>query len=396
MDIQEIQKVLEEYHLDAWLFCDIYNRDPLAYRVLGLDFGKFTTRRWFYFIPQKGEPIGLVHRVEPTKLDALPGKKIPYLGWQELHKSLQEVLGSPKRIAMQYSPMHHIPNVSMVDAGLVELVRSFGHEVVSSADLIQYFVAVISEQGYQMHCEASRYLYQIKDEAFQKIRKALQTGQKITEYEIQQFIVQRFEDLGLDCMNEFPIVGVNEHPANPHFEPTRDNTYFIKKGDTILIDLWAKLKKPGAVFADITWCGYCGSEPPRKYVEIFNVVKKARDQAIAFIRERFSHQKPCYGWEVDQACRDVVDQAGYGAFFIHRTGHSIGETVHGNGVNMDNLETREERLLLPGICFSIEPGIYLEQEKMAVRTEVNVFITAKGEVKVTGEAQEKLVLLHGE
>jgi len=392
MNIQDIQTALKESQIDGWLFCDIYNRDPLAYRILGLDFGKFTSRRWFYFIPQKGEPVGLVHRVEPTKLDTLPGEKWKYLGWQELHQLLREILGSPKQIAMQYSPMHHVPNVSMVDAGLVELVRSFGHQVVSSANLVQRFVAVISEQGYQLHCEASRLIYQIKDEAFQKIREALQTGQPITEYEVQQFIVQRFEDLGLDCMNEFPIVGVNEHPANPHFEPTRDNTYRIKKGDTILIDLWAKLKKPGAIFADITWCGYCGSDPPRKYAEIFNVVKKARDKAIQLIQDRFSQHQSCAGWEVDEACRNVVREAGYGPFFIHRTGHSIGETVHGNGVNMDNLETREERFLIPGICFSIEPGIYLEGE-MAVRTEVNVFITPKGEVKVTGEAQEKLVIL---
>ncbi len=394
MDIQEIQKTLAEHRLDGWLFCDIYNRDPLAYRILGLDFGKFTSRRWFYFIPQKGEPIGLVHRVEPTKLDVLPGEKMRYLGWQELHRSLQEILGTSKRIAMQYSPMHHIPNVSMVDAGLVELVRSFGYEVVSSANLVQRFVAVISEQGYQLHCEASQRIYQIKDEAFQKIREALQIGQLLTEYDVQQFIVKRFEDLGLDCMNEFPIVGVNEHPANPHFEPIRENAYPIKKGDTVLIDLWAKVKKPGAIFADITWCGYCGSEPPKKYVEMFEVVKNARDQAIAFIRERFSRQAPCYGWEVDEACRNVVNKAGYGPFFIHRTGHSIGEAVHGNGVNMDNLETREERLLIPGICFSIEPGIYLEGE-MAVRTEVDVFISSKGEVMVTGEPQEALVILGG-
>jgi Xaa-Pro dipeptidase len=393
MDLKKIQQSLKAFKLDGWLFYDFHNRDPIAYRVLGLDFGKFTSRRWFYFIPVEGDPVGLVHRVEPRKLDSLPGKKVRYLSWETLHDSLKRILGSPpKKIAMQYSPMNHIPYVAMVDAGTVELVKHFGYEVVSSADLVQIFEAVIDEAGYNAHREASRLIYQIKDEAFAEIEKGLKTGKKITEYDIQQFIVQRFETMGMDCMGEYPIVGVNDHPANPHFEPTKENSYPIQKGDTILIDLWAKLKKAGSIFSDITWCGYAGKAPPAKYVEIFQIVRDARNAALSFVKERFSRKEACYGWEVDRACRTVVEKAGYGEFFIHRTGHSIGEEVHGNGVHMDNLETKEERQLIPGICFSIEPGIYLEGE-MAVRTEIDVFITLEGEVVVAGDEQDALILL---
>ncbi|MDM7926522.1 MAG: M24 family metallopeptidase [bacterium] len=391
MELKTIQNVLADLKIDGWLLCDFHNRDPIAYRVLGLDFGKFTSRRWFYFIPAVGEPVRLVHRVEPTKLDGLPGRKTAYLAWTELHEELRRMLGpSSKRIAMQYSPLNSIPYVALVDAGTVELVRGFGHEVVSSADLVQLFEAVISEEGYRSHLEASRLIHQIKDEAFDRVRRSLREGKTLTEYELQRFIVRRFEEEKLTCMDEFPIVGVNDHPANPHFEPTPSNARPIRKGDTLLIDLWAKQDEPGAIFADITWCGYVGSEPPAEYQRIFGIARDARNAAVSFVRGRFAGGIPCYGWEVDDACRRVVRDAGYGPHFIHRTGHSIGENVHGNGVHIDNLETREERRLIPGICFSVEPGIYLEG-KMAVRTEVDVFITLGGEVVVAGEEQNELI-----
>jgi Xaa-Pro dipeptidase len=293
---------------------------------------------------------------------------------------------------MQYSPMNNIPYVSMVDAGTFELIQSFGHKVVSSADLVQLFEAVIDEKGYHSHLSAAEKLYRIKDEAFNKIQQYLKNGKKITEYDVQQFIVKRFYEENLDCMNEFPIVGVNDHPADPHFEPTSENTYEIKRGDTILIDLWAKEAKPGSIFADITWCGFAGTNPPEKYVSIFQYVRDGRNAALAFVREKFANGESCYGWEVDEICRNVVRKAGYGDYFIHRTGHSIGEEVHGNGVHIDNLETKEERQLIPGICFSIEPGIYLSGE-MAVRTEIDIFITLNKEIVVAGEEQNDLILL---
>ncbi len=390
--IARIQSALADEGLDGWLFYDFHNRDRIAYRVLGMDPDKFTSRRWFYYVPVTGEPRALVHKVEPTKLDSLPGSKRFYLAWTELRAGLRELLGPAGRIAMQYSPMGDIPYVAMVDAGTVELVRSFGHEVVSSADLVQIFEAVIDQEGYQSHLEAAERVQRIKDEAFAEISAAVREGREVTEYDIQQLIVRRFHEEGLTCDREWPIVGVNDHPANPHFEPTPDNARVIRPGDKVLIDLWARLDRPGAIYYDITWCGYVGQDPPADYVEIFETVRDARDAAVRFVRDRFAAGEPVYGWEVDDACRAVVRERGYGDYFIHRTGHSIGEAVHGNGVHIDNLETRETRRLIPGICFSIEPGIYLPGN-MAVRSEIDCFITLEGEVVVAGDVQDSLLLL---
>ncbi len=389
MNLSAIQQALRQRKLDGWLLCDFHNRDHLAYRVLGLDVTKMTTRRWYYFIPAKGEPRKLVHSVEPRKLDTLPGKKEVYLPWTQLHASLKKMLGAPKKIAMQYSPKNNVPAVSLVDAGTIELVKSFGHKIVSSADLVQVFEATIGEEGYRMHKEAGVVVDRIRAEAFDQIRNAVATGSGMTEYDLQQFIMRRFKEEGLITVDP-PIVGTNEHPADPHFESTPENARPFKQGDTVLIDLWAKVNKPGAIYYDITWVGYIGDQPPAKYQEIFNVVKSARDAAVAFVKDRFAKGKPCYGWEVDDACRSVVKKAGYGKYFVHRTGHSIGEEVHGNGVNIDNLETKDERQLMPGSCFSVEPGIYLEGE-MAARTEINMFIRHDGVPEVTGEIQQELV-----
>lgn len=389
MNLSAIQQALRQRKLDGWLLCDFHNRDHLAYRVLGLDMTKMTTRRWYYFIPAKGEPRKLVHSVEPRKLDALPGKKEVYLPWTQLHASLKKMLGAPKKIAMQYSPKNNVPAVSLVDAGTIELVKSFGHKIVSSADLVQLFEATIGEEGYRMHKEAGVVVDRIRAEAFDQIRNAVATGSGMTEYDLQQFIMRRFKEEGLITVDP-PIVGTNEHPADPHFESTPENARPFKQGDTVLIDLWAKVNKPGAIYYDITWVGYVGDQPPAKYQEIFNVVKSARDAAVAFVKDRFAKGKPCYGWEVDDACRSVVKKAGYGKYFVHRTGHSIGEEVHGNGVNIDNLETKDERQLMPGSCFSVEPGIYLEGQ-MAARTEINMFIRHDGVPEVTGEMQQELV-----
>jgi Xaa-Pro dipeptidase len=390
MDIREIQKALKEKGVDGWLFYDFHNRDHLAYRILGLDFNKMTSRRWFYYIPADGEPTRLVHSVEKTKLDTLPGKKMVYLPWEQLHASLRQILGEPKTIAMQYSAFNNIPYISIVDGGTVELIRSFGHEVVTSADLVQQFEAIIDDKGYESHIEAGDIIQKVKNEAFAEIGKALSEGRSLTEYDLMKFILARFDEEGIEYGVDVPIVGINDHPADPHFEPKKEGAHEFKKGDMVLIDLWGKLKKPGSIYYDITWCGFVGDEPPEKYQEIFRVVRDARISAVNFVRRRFAAGEPCFGWEVDDACRNVVKKAGYGDLFVHRTGHSIGEEVHGNGVNIDNLETKDERLLVPGICFSIEPGIYIDGE-MAVRTEIDCFITLKGEVIVHGDEQMELV-----
>jgi len=392
MNLAAIQHALDEAGLDGWLFCDFHHRDLLAYRILGLDAKGMTTRRWFYFVPARGEPRRLAHRVEPRKLDTLPGRLDHFTAWSELHAKLKEMLGPPKRIAMQYSPMNNIPYVGIVDAGTVELVRSFGHEVVSSADLVQTFDATLDDEGFQSHVWAAEHVHRIKDEAFAMMGDALRGGRAVTEYEVARFILDRFREEGMTSDGDSPIVGFNDHPADPHFEPTRDNAYTLKAGDTILVDLWARRDAPGAIYYDITWCGFAGRRPPADYVEIFDVVRRGRDAAVTFVEDRLSSGAESRGWEIDGACRAVVREAGYADDFVHRTGHSIGTAVHGNGVNIDNLETRDERRVTPGVCFSVEPGIYLPG-KMAVRSEIDVFVTPAGAAEVVGPRQGELVLI---
>ncbi len=389
MNLDRIQHALRAKTLDGWLLCDFRNRDYLAYRVLGLNFEKMSSRRWYYYIPARGEPKKIVSVVEKQRLDELPGATRVYLSWKELHATLKKILGPRKKIAMQYSAMNYIPYISLVDAGTIELIRSFGHRIVSSADLVQMFVSVIDAAGYASHKEAGAIMDRIRAEAFQEIGKAVSGGTGATEYDIQQFIMRRFAGEGLTTYDP-PMVGTNEHPADPHFDLTKENARPFKKGDTVLIDLWAKKNTPGAIYYDITWVGYIGNAPSKKYAELFSVVKNARDAAVRFVQEKFAKGETCYGWQVDDACRAVVKKAGYGKFFVHRTGHSITEETHGNGVNIDNLETKDERELLPGCCFSIEPGIYLEGE-MGVRTEINMFIRLDGTPEVTGEVQQELV-----
>lgn len=392
MDLVKIQSAIKQQGVDGWLLYDFHNRDPLACSIIGLSPNAFSTRRWYFYIPAEGEPTRLVSRVDQSLLDFLPGKKLYYLSWQEMYAQIQSMLGSAKRIAMNYSPMNNIPYVSMVDAGTIEIIRHLGYEPASAADLVQLFEAIIDEDGYRSHCDAGDCILKIKDEAYAKISSAIKNGEKLSEYEVQQFIMRRFEEEGMTCEDHGPIVGINDHPADPHFEPTPENSRYFEAGNTILIDLWAKKKEAGSIYYDVTWCGFAGENPPAKYVEMFNTARDARKAAVEFVREKFARAEPCYGWEVDDACRNVVKAAGYGDYFVHRTGHSIGTSVHGNGVNIDNLETKDERQLMPGICFSIEPGIYIPGE-MAVRSEINVFIKLDGEVVVYGDEQEDLILV---
>jgi Xaa-Pro aminopeptidase len=392
MNLEAIQLALKESNHDGWLFYDFHHRDAMAYRILGLDPASMTSRRWFYFVPAEGEPVKLSHKVEPRKLTPLPGRQEFYLAWTELHEKLGRILAGKRRVAMQYSPMNNIPYVSVVDAGTVELVRSFGAEVVSSADLVQTFEAVTGPDGLKSHREAGEIVQQIKDEAYARMDRALIDGKSITEYEVMRFILERFEDNGLSTDGDVPIVGFNDHPADPHFEPIEEGAYALKLGDTILVDLWAARRDPPGIFYDVTWCGFAGKEPPARYLEIWSAVCRSRDAALEFVRRRMQAGEPTRGDEVDDVARKVVVDAGYGERFLHRTGHNIGTSVHGNGVNIDNLETQDERVLVPGICFSLEPGIYLDGE-MAVRTEIDVFITQDGEVEVVGPIQQDLLLV---
>ncbi len=390
MDLKAIQNALKEAELDGWLFYDFHNRDMIAARILNMDTKRFASRRWFYYIPSEGEPQKLVHRIEPWRCDHLPGEKHIYLPWQEQHRLLRDILKWAKKVAMQYSPMNSIPYVSIVDAGTYQLIKSFGVEIVSSADLVSKFESHLSMEDWQSHVEAGKILQMVKDEAFKEICRRIKSGNNPTEYQIYEFMVNLMRSNGL-VFNDGPIVAVNEHAADPHFEPTPENTIQMKEGDLVLIDLWAKLNKPGSIYYDITWMGFIGESVPGNIENIFQIAKNGRDTALNLVRRRFSRGEPLYGWEVDDACRNVIREAGLADYFTHRTGHNIGEEVHGNGVNIDNLETKDERLIIPGTCFSVEPGIYMEHEKIGFRTEIDVFVTDEGNVEVSGAIQEKVI-----
>ena len=383
--VGQIQAALKAAQLDGWLFYDFRGSDPLALRILRLDEQAIGSRRWFYYIPRHGDPAGLVHRIESAKLAPLPGKHLEYSSWKEQHSLLRNVLtannGRP-RIAMQYSPMNDVPYVSHVDAGTIELVRSFGVEVVTSAELVQQFEAVWSPAQLQTHVEASKKMQRIFFDAFAEIARRVRGDEPTTEFHVQQFVLQRWETEGMFNDHGGPIVAANANSANPHYTPTPETALPIRRGDFILLDLAAKLRSPGAVFADQTWTAYVGESVPEKYVQIFRVVAEARDAAVEFIRTNIRAGKVIRGADVDDVARALIQRAGYSEYFTHRTGHSIGEEVHGNGVNIDNFETRDSRLIIPGVSFSIEPGIYLPGE-FGIRSEVNVYVRDK-DIDVTG------------
>jgi Xaa-Pro dipeptidase len=389
MKLNEIQAAIRDRNGDGWLFCDIHHRDKLAYRILGLDPDRLTTRRWYYYIPAAGEPQKLVSHVEAGRLDDLPGDKATYLGWKEMHARLGQILGQCRRLFMQYSPLNNIPMVSTVDAGTVELVRSLGVEVLSSATLVQMFEARLNEQQMELHRLAGQKVYAIKDRAFALLAEALSAGRPITEYDVQSFIMQQFAQHNLTADDDRPMVAVNAHAANPHFELTAANSLPIRRGDRVLIDLWAREAVPDSIYYDITWCGYMGATPPDLYAHLFGVVVSARQAAQRFIADRLAGREPIRGWEVDDVCRGAIASQGYGDYFLHRTGHSIHSQVHGNGVNMDNLETRDDREIIPGSCFSIEPGIYLDD--IGVRSEIDVLLDYDGQATVVGQEQDSLL-----
>ncbi|MBM3744924.1 MAG: aminopeptidase P family protein [Acidobacteria bacterium] len=389
MKLAEMQEHLRREGLDGWLFFDHHHRDPLAYRVLKLEPPRTPTRRWYYLVPAEGEPRGLVHRIEPAMLDALPGRKRAYASWSQQVEGLREMLAGCRRVAMQYSPQCAVPYVAMVDAGTVELVRSLGVEVASGADLIQYFEARWSEENLRRHLEAGRRVDETRRTAFWLIGERVRSGAGVGEFEVKEYLLGRFAEAGL-ITDHGPIVAVNENASNPHYEPERERSREIRHGDLVLIDLWAKLDGGEGVYYDSTWTGVVGGAPSPEVARVFGVVREARDRAVRLVQEAASSGRELRGFEVDDAARGVITAAGYGEYFTHRTGHSIGVEVHGAGANMDNLETHDERRVIPWTCFSVEPGIYLE--KFGIRSEVDVFV-GEGEARVTGEIQEELVAI---
>jgi Xaa-Pro aminopeptidase len=387
MQVSEIQAQLRTEGLDGWLLFDHHMRDPIAYRVLGLDTEGHVSRRWYYWIPASGEPTKLVHAIEDARLDSLPGSKLIYSSWQSHHEHLGSILAGKARVAMQFSPHCMIPVVSLVDAGTVDLVRSFGVDVVSSAALVQYFEARWTDIQRDSHFEAGRRVDAILQQAFQQIRADIDTDQASSEYRIAQFILRRFRESGMITADS-PIVAVNANSGNPHYGPDPVLSQPIRNGDFVLIDLWAKLDSPGAVYYDITWTGFCGERPSEHMQRVFEIVTGARDRALRAADAAMREGRGIQGCEIDKAARDHIAAHGYGDAFVHRLGHSIGEEVHGNGANMDNLEMRDERPLIPNTCFSIEPGIYLPE--FGIRSEIDCFVQT-GRAVATGTVQAEIV-----
>jgi Xaa-Pro dipeptidase len=388
MDLKAIQSALRERNIDAWLFYDHHHRDTIAYHVLGLPETLHVTRRWYYVIPAQAQPAKLVHRIEAGHLDSLPGSKSEYSSWEELRDGLKKMLGGHKTVAMQYSPENRIFYIGLVDAGTIELVRSFGVEVVSSGDLVSRFDATWSEDQIASHLAARDSIDGIMEEAFREIGRRTRHG-GTHEFEMQQWILEAFRRENLTTEDP-PIVAVNANSGNPHYEPRADRSANIREGDFVLLDVWGKKKEPNAVYYDITWTGFVGKAPSDRQRDVFKVVSAARDLGVRTVQEAISAKRKIAGWEVDKVVRAHIESAGFGKYFTHRTGHSIGTSVHANGANIDNLETRDEREILPNTCFSIEPGIYLAE--FGVRSEVNVLVRP-GSAGPTGKIQRELVVV---
>jgi Xaa-Pro dipeptidase len=392
VDLRSIQRALRNFGIDGWLFCDFRSRDPFAYRILGISPHPLASRRWYYFIPARGVPVKVMSRVEPERISTLPGATLYYTTWKELSIALQRALGGHRRcIAMQYSPCNALPYVSTVDAGTVELIRNLGHKVVSSKDLITLTLGRITPAGHRLLTLAAAAVDLIRADAFRAIGSALACGKPLTEYAVQQRIMRRFKTAGLTTYSA-PMVGVGAHPANPHFETSATKSARIQRNQPVLIDLWAKVDSPAGIYFDSTWVGYTGRTPPRRFERAFIAARDAREAALEFVTRRMEQGVACRGFEVDRIARRVVAAAGFERYFIHRTGHSITTETHGEGVNIDDFETHDDRLILPQSCFSIEPGIYIPKA-FGVRTEITVAVDSRGHVRALGELQRELVLL---
>jgi Xaa-Pro dipeptidase len=391
MDIAAIQAALREHDIDGWLLYDFRGSNPVARSVIGFDPKQIATRRWFYLIPAKGEPVAFCHAIEPAALKHAPGTTVLYRSWRELEDVLRRHVGGLARVAMEYSPMAAIPYVARVDAGTVELVRSFGPDVVTSADLVQLFESRWTPEQRALHARAAEGCTRAKNEAFDLIRESLAAGRAVKESEVQAFIGRRFQEQGLVADHPV-IVAVNEHASDPHFETAAGaGDRIIKKGDLVLIDFWAKVDAdPRAVYYDATWMGYCGPSVPPRIQEVWEAVSGARDAAVAFVKDAATSRRRVRGADVDDVSRRFIEERGFGPYFLHRTGHSIGYEVHGNGVNIDNLETRDERTLVPGVCFSIEPGVYLPE--FGIRSEIDMYV-GEGFAEITGDIQADVLLL---
>ena len=388
MDVARIQATLRSLDLDGWLLYDFHGANPIARRVTGLGDDRFATRRWFGLIPAEGDPVWIHHAIEAHLFVDLPGRRVVFVGLRELQERLRETLRGVKRVAMEYVPGGAIPYVSRVDGGTLEMVRAAGAQISSSADLVQHIEARWSAEGLASHQRAARGLREVLQATFEEVARSVREGRPVTEYTLQQFMCEQFR--GRRLHHDPPIVAVGPHSGNPHYEPRPGSASPIRSGDLLLLDLWCREEAPGSIWADITWMAFLGAEVPARYREIWDVVAGARDAAVAFLKENVALGKKIRGAEVDVVARDFIRARGYGERFLHRTGHSIGTEVHGNGCNIDSLETVDERQLIPQTGFSIEPGIYLEP--FGVRSEIDVYMDERS-VEVTTAVQDRIVAL---
>ncbi len=391
LDVAAIQAALNADGLDGWLLYDFHGSNPIAADVTGVARrgGHLATRRWYYLIPASGQPRGLVHAIERDVLAHLPGDMTLYAGREQLESGLRALVGGGRRVAMEYSPEGAIPYLGRVDAGTIEHLRALGLDVVSSGDLVQRFAAVWDAAAVQTHMLASERLYRVKDRAFAAIGQRLRDGTSTTEYDIQQLMTGWFREEGL-VSDSAPIVAAAGNGGNPHYMPTPSEHRPIRPGEMVLLDLWGKLDRPGAVFADITWVGYTGPAAPERFKAVFDTVAAARDAAVALVQRAVAAGQALRGWQVDRAASSVLRSAGFGTHILHRTGHSLGESVHGNGVNMDDYETHDDRRLLAGTGFTIEPGLYFDD--FGVRLEINMLVRDRDAI-VTGPIQQEIVTL---
>ena len=389
-DLSAIQTAITDFGFDGWLLYDFRGLNVLALRVLGIPESEIGSRRFFYYIPAVGTPQKLVHRIESAALDHLPGDKHVYLKWQELHAGLKTIVGGSGHIAMEYSPNNANPYVSRIDGGTIELVRSMGPEIASSGNLIQYFEARWSDAQWKLHLEADRLNRAAFDMAWTMIADSIASGTVIREMDVQNAVMEYYDKNNMTTYHP-PIVAVGPHSGDPHYAPVTGKDALIESGDFVLLDMWAKMDVPMGVYSDLTKVGFIGSSVPQQIKDVFDVVAGGRDAGIKCVEDAFAQGRPLQGWEVDQATRDVIDAADMGQYFIHRTGHNIGQETHGNGAHMDNLETREDRLVMPRTCFSIEPGVYLDA--FGIRSEINVYVDQDKQVHVTGGVQTEVHLL---
>lgn len=388
-NLEKIQNLLKQYHMDGWLFTDFHGRDMITKNFLSLQ-DRTATRRLFYFIPADGSPVKILSAIEPLLLDHLPGKKILYKGKDELYKVLSDVLKPNMRLACQYSPNGNVPSVSTMDAGTLEFIMDFDVKPVSSANLLQYFGAVLTPEQIKSHKEAGIYVHRVLEEALRWIRSEISKDMRIDEWQLLQKLKELIKETPL-IMDGPPFLGVDAHASDPGYEPSKENCFEIKEGSRLIIDIAGKLSSPDAVYYDVTWCMYVGRKPDQRYMRLFNIVWEAREAVRAAIESELNQGGFMKGCEADALARAVFEKYGMAEFIRHRTGHNIGTQCHGIGTNLDDFETHDDRLLLPGTLFSVEPGLYTDE--YGVRLEYDIYITSEKEVEILGPVQNEILCI---